>query len=165
MNKFIIFRKVLTLMGVLLLGFSLVPNLPTNANPRETSAGGDDWAVIDATSVDLTGRGFWVASTNGESGKWNWSVEVHITRDRGTYTSLFEKSTQIELGSSGIVFTRDLVGVVPEDVNRQKSQTWTGKVERNSDGKIRIYGKWSGAYDYKVPEGYNRDFMMTRTNL
>ena len=80
------------------------------------------------------------------------------------YTATFEKPATVTLTGSGIVFTRNLEGVTEKDKNQQITQTWTGKIERNKEGNIAIYGLWSGAYDYLPKEigGLNHDFMMVK---
>jgi hypothetical protein len=165
MTRFIVSRIALTLMSVGLIVFSLAPNLPTNAQDKNTCKD-LGWTEIDGTQIDLSGE--WSAHQNRnckESADWQFNFSVTITKeDNGDYKGTVSDRTPLEvhLQGSGIVFVRDLRNGAGEDENKQNLQTWKGKIERNKDGRIRIYGMWSGAFASRKKEGYNMDFMMMK---
>lgn len=166
MSKFVVFRMLSTLVSVGLIMFSLVPKLPANTQD-ETPCEDGGWTVVDGTQIDLSGS--WTATQNKnckDSADWQFSFPVTITQnDDGSYSAKASDETPmtVTLEGSGITFDRDLTKGrgIGKDKRGETLQVWTGKIEEK-DGRIRIYGQWSGAWDYVKKGGYNTDFMMIK---
>jgi hypothetical protein len=163
MNKFIVLRMAFALLTVGLMAFSLVPNLPAHAQDKDSCrTDTEGWTQIDATQTDLRGKWTWVASTNCRN-DWKWTGVINISGEkRNNYTTVFDSEIDVQLSGRGVVFHRDVSKSAGKDKNSVSLQTWVGKLEQHEDGRIRIYGRWSGAFDYLIPDGYNKDFKMIK---
>ena len=165
MDKLNGLRIVFALVIVGSLMFSLTPNSPTRAQDKDTCKD-LGWTPIDGTKIDLSGR--WSSHQNRncrESADWQFNFWSQITKERnGDYSAKVSDGTPMEvhLRGSGIVFVRDLRNGAGTDKNGKNLQSWKGRIERNGDGRIRIYGTWSGAFDFVKSAGYNMDFMMLK---
>ena len=160
MNKFIVSRMTLTLMIVGLMVFSLIPDLAAIAQDKDSCrADQEGWTTVDATQIDLSGQWFLTKSTNCK-GNWQWSRTVTFSDDDSTARIGGETPMDVAVASSGVVLTRNLEKVTGKDKHGQNTQTWKGELQRHEDGRIRIYGEWSGAFDYLINEGYNKDFKL-----
>ncbi len=164
MRKSIVLRMTFALVSVGLMMFSLVPNLPTNAQDKDTC---EDlgWTPIDASQVDLKGN--WTGTQNRnckESASWQYGFTLSIEKVRGTYYGKIgkEDETAIEIDGSKFTWTRNLTKGAGEEKPGVYSQTWRGTIEKNANGRIRIYGTWTGAYQSQKQDGYNLDFMLIR---
>ena len=169
MNNILTTRSALTLMSAVLLIFSLMPNPPANAQGQDSCKDQEaGWTLIDASLVDLSGDWTVFQNKNCGSNMWQYSAPVSITEENGGYSAICKSDNSkmtVSIGGSGVVIRRDLTtGSGPKlDKNKQTSQTWRGTLEKNRDGRLRIYGTWSGAYDYIAAEYKNNlDFKLTR---
>ena len=167
MNKFIVLRMAFTLVSVGLMVFTLVPNLPTNAQDKDTCKD-LGWTAIDASEVDLSG--IWTGFQNRnckESAKWQYGgFGIKITKERnGNYKGQIgnENKADIDIEGSEFVWIRDLRGGAGYDTETKlHNQTWKGKIEKNKAGRIRIYGTWTGAFKGLKCDDCNLDFMMLK---
>jgi hypothetical protein len=147
--------------------FSPVANLPANAQDKDMCKD-LGWTEVDGSQINLTGT--WAAHQNRnckEVADWQFNFSATISEEGKGYTAKASDGTPMDVqpeGGSGIVFVRDLRGGAGTDKNGITLQTWRGNIERNKDGGIRIYGTWSGAFDFTKKEGYNLDFMLNRIN-
>ena len=163
MKKIIVSRIALVLMSVGLIVLSLAPNSVVSAQkPCQDSEG---WTTIDGTEIDLSGGWNLLKSTDCKNG-WFWTRAITISEEDGKYIAKIgdEPPMTVKLDSSGIVFERDLSWFgAGKDKNGVSLQTWRGVVQKDEEGRIRIYGKWSGAYEYlATDEKYNLDFKMMK---
>jgi hypothetical protein len=165
MSKFINFRMAFTLVSIGLMFFSLALNFSTYAQDKDACED-TGWTDIDASEVDLAGN--WAGNQNRnckESAAWQYNFSVKITEpDKGNYQGwiLTEDPMVIDIDGSGIVFSRDVTKSSGRDEKQVYTQTWTGKIQKNKDGRIRIYGTWTGAYQQRKIEGYNLDFVLMK---
>lgn len=164
MNKSIVLRMTFALVIVGLMIFSPVPNFPTCAQEKDACKD-SGWTPIDGSRVDLTGT--WTGTQNRnckESASWQYSFTVTVTKEGGGYQGQVfssEDKGDITISGSKFTFTRDVSKSAGPDDNKNKYQTWTGTIE-TKDGRVRIYGTWSGAYSYKKGKDNNLDFMMIK---
>lgn len=162
MNRSFVFRiaQTLTIFGLLVV--SLTPNLQTNAQDK-ASCKDIGWTPVNASNVDLSGT--WASFQDRnckESAAWKYPFSTTITKENNQYTGKVSDGTPLEIAINGsaIKFVRDMKGQGP-DKDGNQSQIWKGKLE-TKDGRIRIYGTWSGAFAYLREETYNLDFMMIK---
>jgi hypothetical protein len=164
MNMSLISRKALTLMSVLLMGFSLLPNLAINAQGlNEKSCRPLGWEPVDGMEVNLAGEWMVFHNTNCRD-NWQFSAPATISKEGGEYSAKIgnEDPMTVSVGHKGIVFRRDLTKGAGKDSEGQFTQTWRGQIGMLKDGKIRIYGTWSGAFTNLRRDGFNSDFMMVK---
>ncbi len=119
---------------------------------------------IDGSTIpmdDWTGT----QNSNGkESADWQYQFTFKLTKKGSAYYGQIfnEEPTEIEIEGSKFVWTRDVRKSVGEEKPGVYTQTWRGTIERNNNGRIRIYGTWSGAYASRKAEGRNLDFMLIK---
>lgn len=167
MNKLTGLRIAFTLVIAGLMVFSLATNLRTNAQDKDTCKD-LGWTAVDASEVDLSGE--WTGHQNRncrESAAWQYNFSVTITKNdsTGVYEGTVSDGTPMTVNVKGnrIVFVRDLTkGAGKDPETGVVLQIWRGKIERNDDRRIRIYGTWSGAFERKKTPENNLDFMMLK---
>ena len=166
MNKSIVLRITSVLVSVGLMIFSLVPNLPTHAQNKDTCKD-LGWTPINESQVGLMGK--WIGNQNRNckppASSWQYpGFPITVTKEGGAYYGQVgnEDKTEIDIQGSKFVWVRDVRKSAGPDNNKVHNQTWTGTLERNNDGGIRIYGTWTGAYNYLKQEDRNLDFLMIK---
>lgn len=138
-----------------------------NAQDKDSCAG-VGWEPLYIEQLSSLVGTFTVTNNRdcNEAAKWQYSATITIRKDeQGQYWARVysgEKETEFRVSGNQVRFTRSVQGSAGKDKRERVEQFWSGTLQRNRrTGSIRIYGTWSGAYDY-VTDGtkYNHDFMI-----
>src|SRR3954468_20839769 len=113
MKRPLVSRIALTFTILGFAFFSLIPDLPINAQDKDTCRD-PGWTPIDASEIDLNGT--WAGHQNRnckESAQWQYNFSVRIDQDRnGDYIAgvinIDKRPMEVDISGSGIVFVRDL---------------------------------------------------------
>lgn len=162
MKRYYLFRGMLLILVAASILFSPLPETLVDAQDKDSCrADQEGWSPTYESEVDLTGRWTWVAATDCRNG-WGWSGTIGISGSPGRYkVTDFGNDGTVTISGNQARFNRDLGSY--KDKNGANIQMWRGQIQRHRDGRIRIYGEFSGAWDYSATEAKkNHDFKMIK---